>query len=83
MAILTDEELDRLIGRMGLMRVSLQAGKGSVPQVLYIPIRVLKSKIEYGNTRVYVTPVSGEGFAWVNESRITFPKVKSTQATGR
>lgn len=43
--------------------------------VLACSVRVLAVRQEYGRTRFNITPVTGSGALWVDETSLTFPTV--------
>lgn len=44
---------------------------------LGVDVRVIDYKSAYGCDRWLVTPVEGQGEAWVDENRLTFPDVQT------
>lgn len=62
----TTVELSKLIGRAGLLAVSLDGGD------LKIPVTVIDAKRAYGNTRLKISPAGGTGTAWVDSARVQF-----------
>lgn len=67
---MTTAQLAVFIGRVGLLRVSEHAG------VLAVPIKVIDAKSAYGTIRYQVTPVHGQGKAWVTASRVQLTEEK-------
>lgn len=51
----------RLIGQTGLLR----------EHEFMFKVKIMNVKNSYGDTRLQVTPVDGNGLAWVSNSRIT------------
>lgn len=54
-------KLAQAIGKQALLRT----------EGFMVHVTINDVKQSYGNVRYYVTPVSGSGSAWVDESRVT------------
>lgn len=54
------KNMARYLDKTGLLRID----------DMRFPVRCVDVKIAYGNMRVLVTPINGEGQTWVDASRI-------------
>lgn len=48
-----------------------KTGDWHTPQGVVIPVRIIKTRRAYGRVEVRITPLNGEGEAWVQEAYIT------------
>jgi hypothetical protein len=74
---MTTTELNALIGRLGLLRVTTPSGK-----TLQVPVKVLDAKRAWGNLRYEVTPLHNGrarpdvmGRDWVGSERVTLEEL--------
>ena len=61
---LTRAESARLIGRDASMRVNLSSSS------VRVPVKILDARRTYGRWRFFVSPIDGEGSAWVGSDRL-------------
>jgi hypothetical protein len=63
------KEMAALVGRQAEMRIELSSG------TIYIPVTIEDAKAAYGRVVALVSPVGGEGTAWVDRDRLTLVEV--------
>lgn len=53
-----------------------KCGNWRSPQGITVPVRVLDARRAYGRIELQVTPLNGEGEAWVQAAYVTLDKYK-------
>jgi len=61
---LTLSESARLIGRDASMRIKLSSSS------VIVPVKILDARQAYGRSRFLVSPIGGDGSAWVESDRL-------------
>lgn len=62
---MTAGELAHLIGLNATLDVQTRSG-----DTLTVPVRILDGREAFGSTHLLVTPMGGEGKAWVSADRV-------------